>query len=128
MPQAIRWIVGGVLAVVSVPAAALAQHSCDELGDKDWRTVATVETVASSDSAPFKAGQAVKEAAGGSWYVDRSITELPFCHYFNAVGNYSLRSYSLSPQTRNERVEICRTSSSGGVESVAPYAGKCPPG
>jgi hypothetical protein len=44
------------------------------------------------------------------------------CNYINASGNYSLRSYSLSPEDTTERVTICR-----GNVAVAPYAGPCPP-
>ena len=60
--------------------------------------------------------------AGGDWLVDRTTTVLPMCNYINASGNYSLRSYSLSPEDKIERVMICR-----GNAAVAPYAGPCPP-
>ena len=60
--------------------------------------------------------------AGGDWLVDRTTTVLPLCNYINASGNYSLRSYSLSPEDKTERVAICR-----GSAAVAPYAGPCPP-
>jgi hypothetical protein len=58
---------------------------------------------------------------GGDWLVDRTTTVLPMCNYINASGNYSLRSYSLSPEDKTERVTICR-----GNAAVA-YAGPCPP-
>ena len=110
--------VGVVVAIGAalLPVGAAAQHACDALGDKGWQTVATVETVARSDSKPFPG------PAAGSWFIDRTTTVLPFCNYYNAVGNYSLRSYSLAPETRSERVEICR-----GGAPVAPYDGHCPP-
>ncbi len=120
MRHAVHWI-GLVVALVAFSPVASAQHACDDLGDKGWRTVATVETVAQKDSAPYRADPS------GSWYVERTVTLLPFCNFYNSVGNYSLRSYSLSPEDHKEQVQICRASENGGVEAVAPYAGKCPP-
>lgn len=111
-----RLALATVLMSSAVSGAALAEHACDDLGAKGWRSEATVETVATRDSTPYR-------SASGAWYIERSITEIPFCHYFNTLGNYSLRSYSLSPETRTERVEICR-----GSEVVIPYNGQCPPG
>ena len=73
---------------------------------------ATVETAEVKDGAPYR--------AGGDWVVDRTVTLLPLCNYFNAVGSYSLRSYSLDPRQQTERVVLCRS----GVP-VAPYAGAC---
>jgi len=98
-----------------VMGAARAQHACDAIGDEGWRTVATSEVTGVKDGAPFE--------VGGDWFVERVTTLLPLCNYFNAVGNYSLRSYSLDPVEKKERVALCR----GGV-AVKPYAGKCPPG
>lgn len=113
----------GLVAIVGlVPGTVHAQHACDDLGEKGWRTVPTVETVSQTDSSP------VKGTAPGSWFVERTVTVLPLCSYFNAVGNYSLRSYSLSPETRLERIEICRGDALAGSVAVGPYAGKCPPG
>lgn len=94
--------------------AARADHACDDLGEPGWSTVATHETAEVKDGAPYRAGE--------DWYVDRTTTVLPFCNYLNAAGNYSLRSYSLSPETRTERIAICRAGA-----PVAPYAGACPP-
>ncbi len=76
--------------------------------------IASHETVDVKDSAPY--------LAGGDWFVDRATTTLPLCNYINASGNYSLRSYSLSPETKTERVTICK-----GATPVAPYTGACPP-
>ena len=123
--KALGWTV--VIAVQSLPGVALAQslsaeHACDALGDKGWRTVPTVETVAQSDGAPYRT------EPGGSWFVDRTITVLPFCNYYNTVGNYSLRSYSLSPEDSTQRIEICHAGNAGTSVAVAPYAGRCPPG
>jgi hypothetical protein len=94
--------------------AAHAQHACDPVDDEGWRVSATVETTDVKDSAPV--------AEGSDWYVTRTTTLLPLCNYFNATGNYSLRSYSLDPYDKTERVAICRAG-----KAAEPYAGKCPP-
>jgi hypothetical protein len=94
--------------------ASRAQHACDPVDDEGWRVMATVETAGVKDGPPV--------GAGGDWFVERVTTLLPLCNYFNAIGEYSLRSYSLDPVEKTERVAICR----GGV-AVMPYAGKCPP-
>jgi hypothetical protein len=99
-----------------------AKHACDALGERGWQTVATLETLEQFDNAPRQ------EGASGEWFVERTITQLPFCNYYNAVGNYSLRSYSLSPVTLKERVTICRRDDQGVSVAVAPYGGRCPPG
>jgi hypothetical protein len=101
-------------AAVLGAGTAHAQHACDDLGGGGWRTVPSVETVNVADSVPYQ--------AGGDWFIERVTTVLPLCNYINAAGNYSLRSYSLSPETKNERVAICK-----GTTPVAPYAGACPP-
>jgi hypothetical protein len=98
-----------------------ADHTCDVLGDEGWSTVATHETVNISDGPPYQL------AAGGDWFVDRIVTVLPLCNYINATGNYSLRSYSLSPEDRKDRVAICRAAAEGARVAVPPYAGPCPP-
>lgn len=104
----------GCLALL-LATAARADHTCDDLGEAGWSTVVSHETVNVKESAPHQ--------VGADWVVDRTTTVLGFCNYINAVGNYSLRSYSLSPEDKTERVTICR-----GGERVAPYAGACPPG
>jgi hypothetical protein len=111
---AVEKIFAGLLIAFVLPAAARAQHACDDLGEAGWRTVVTEETVNVADSAPLQ--------AGGDWFVTRTTTILPLCNYINAAGNYSLRSYSLEPENKTERVTICR-----GGTPVAPYAGSCPP-
>ena len=65
-------------------------------------------------------GRPTRLAATGSSTAQRRCCRL--CNYINAAGNYSLRSYSLSPEDKTERVMICR-----GNAAVAPYAGPCPP-
>jgi hypothetical protein len=108
-----------LLALAGSSGPSSAQHACDALGEAGWKTVATVEVTDQVDSAPYR--------AGASWFVDRTTTLLPFCNYYNSVGNYSLRSYSLSPEIRKERIEICHGLTQGGSAAVAPYAGRCPP-
>jgi hypothetical protein len=107
---------GTVLAILlcARPVVAQPAHICDPIGDEGWRVVATVEVSGVKDGAPY--------LAGADWVVDRTTTLVPLCNYFNAVGNYSLRSYSLDPVNRIERVTLCR-----GGAAVAPYAGPCPP-
>jgi hypothetical protein len=104
------WAVGAAL--LALPASA--DHSCDALGEPGWSTVPSHEVVNVGESAPIKVGE--------DWFVDRTTTVLPLCNYINAAGNYSLRSYSLSPEDKTERVIICR-----GNAAVAPYSGPCPP-
>jgi hypothetical protein len=101
-------------AAIGGPPAARAQHACDAIGDEGWRVVASNETTGVKDGAPYQ--------AGGDWVVDRITTVLPLCNYFNAVGNYSLRSYALDPVERKERVVLCHAGT-----AVPPYAGSCPP-
>jgi hypothetical protein len=60
--------------------------------------------------------------ATGDWFIDRTTRFLPFCNYYNEIGIYSMRSYTLAPQLKTERIEICRSGA-----RVPPYAGKCPP-
>jgi hypothetical protein len=100
--------------VATFSPSASADHSCDSLGEAGWSTVPSYEIVNVEDGAPYQ--------AGGDWFVDRTTTVLPLCNYINAAGNYSLRSYSLGPEDKTERVMICR-----GGAAVAPYAGPCPP-
>jgi hypothetical protein len=101
--------------LMAVTGMAPAQHACDPVTDEGWTVAATVETAGVKDGAPYD--------VGGDWFFDRTTTLLPLCNYRNAAGAYSLRSYSLSPYDKTERVTLCRA----GV-AVAPYAGPCPPG
>ena len=104
----------GVAVVLGV-TSAWADHRCDPVSDAGWRIVVDHETVGQVDGAPYRDGS-------GNWFIDRTVTLLPFCHYFDEIGNYSLRSYSLSPTITKQRVGICR-----GAVAVPPYAGRCPP-
>ncbi len=106
-------------AVVSGTNSAHADHRCDPVSDPGWRVVATHELITEVDGAPYQ--------AGGNWFIDRTATALPFCNYFDDIGNYSLRSYSLSPRTTKEKISICQSTASGGSVAVPPYGGPCPP-
>jgi hypothetical protein len=116
-------LAAALLAVAALlwPAATRAQHACDPITEEGWRVLATNEIVGTTDSAPYSGG------APGDWFVDRTTTLLPLCNYFTPVGSYSLRSYSLDPTQKTERVAICRTSAQGASVAIPPYAGPCPP-
>jgi len=106
------------------PGAAQPTHKCDPVdpvSDVGWSVVPSVETVGEEDSAPYRAG------AGGDWFVDRTTTLLPFCNYYNEIGIYSLRSYTLAPQETKQQIKICERTSAGGSAAVSPYARMCPP-
>src|SRR5262245_46650820 len=113
-----------VVAVVAVTASAIskvavaAEHKCDPITDEGWSVVPEREVLSQTDSPPYKSGT--------DWFIDRVTTVLPFCHYFNSIGVYSMRSYSLDPVVTEEPVVICRRSGTVSV-AVAPYAGLCPP-
>jgi hypothetical protein len=107
------------LAVSAVSKAAIAaEHTCDPVTDAGWSVVAERETLSQTDGPPYQ--------SGADWFIDRVTTVLPFCHYFNSIGVYSMRSYSLDPVVTTEPVAICRRTESGSV-AVPPYAGPCPP-
>jgi hypothetical protein len=111
------------LAAALGPAGAQTSPKCDPVdpvSDIGWSVVPSLETVGKVDSAPYQAG------AGGDWFITRATTLLPFCNYYNEIGIYSMRSYTLSRQVTEERIQICK-STPGGSAAVAPYAGPCPP-
>lgn len=111
-----------VLAVSAISddaPGAEAMHKCDPVTDEGWSVMAERQTLRQTDSAPYRTGP--------DWFVTRTTTVLPFCHYFNSIGIYSMRSYSLDPVTTEEKIAICRESDGGGSAAVAPYAGPCPP-
>jgi len=99
--------------------AGAAEHACDPVSDAGWSVVPERETLSRTDGLPYQSGT--------DWFVDRVTTVLPFCHYFNSIGVYSMRSYSLDPVVTQERIAICRQSGPSGSVAVAPYAGPCPP-
>ena len=115
--------IAAVIAALAASAvswgAGAAEHTCDPVADEGWSVVAERETLSQTDGAPYQTGP--------DWFVDRVITVLPFCHYFNSIGVYSMRSYSLDPVATEERVVICRRAADGASAAVAPYAGPCPP-
>jgi len=120
MPDA-RIVALAIMAVAAVAmsgGAGAVEHKCDPVTDAGWSVVPEREVLSQTDGAPYQSGT--------DWLVDRVTTVLPFCHYFNSIGVYSMRSYSLDPVVTEERVVICRQSGSDSI-AVAPYAGPCPP-
>jgi hypothetical protein len=106
------------------PVSAQATHKCDPvdpISDVGWSVVPSLETVGVADSAPYQAG------TSGDWFVERTTTRIPFCNYYNEIGIYSMRSYTLAPEVTKERIRICAAAATGGAEAVSPYAGTCPP-
>jgi hypothetical protein len=102
----------------ALPGSAVAAHTCDPVTDAGWSVIAEEETLSKIDSTPYQ--------SGSDWFVDRVTTLLPYCHYFNSIGIYSMRSYSLDPVVTEERIPICQWSGKGSA-AVEPYAGPCPP-
>ena len=74
---------------LSSGGASGAEHKCDPVTDEGWSVDPERQTLGEVDGPPYR--------AGADWFVDRSTTVLPFCHYYNSIGVYSLRSYSLAP-------------------------------
>jgi hypothetical protein len=108
--------------IASASVHAHVDHKCDPLdpvADVGWSVVATEEVVGEIDGAPY--------SMGSDWFVDRTTTLLPFCNYFNDIGNYSLRSYTLAPKERVDRVNTCKADARGASVAVPPYTGPCPP-
>jgi hypothetical protein len=107
------------LALSAISEAAIGvEHKCDPATDAGWSVVPEREVLSQTDGPPYQSET--------DWLIDRVTTVLPFCHYFNSIGVYSMRSYSLDPVVTKERVVICRRSGSVSV-AIAPYAGPCPP-
>jgi hypothetical protein len=99
-------------------------HKCDPvdpIADVGWSVVPSLETVGAVDGAPSQAGRT------GDWFVERVTTRIPFCNYYNEIGIYSMRSYTLAPEVTKERIQTCEHSATGGSDPVLPYAGSCPP-
>jgi len=105
------------------PAAAQADHKCDPVdpvSDTGWSVVPSLETVGVADGAPY-------QADAGDWFIDRTTTLLPFCNYYNEIGIYSMRSYTLAPRVARQQIKICDHAAAGAGGAVPPYAGPCPP-
>jgi hypothetical protein len=112
------------LAGLSRPGAAQSMPKCDPVdpvGDVGWSVVPSLETVGKADSAPYQSG------TSGDWFITRTTTLLPFCNYYNEIGIYSMRSYTLSRQLAKEQIQICKGAPGGASAAIAPYAGPCPP-
>ena len=120
------YILAAILALTVTGEAGRAQSSfncdpVDPVSDTGWSVVPSLETVDQADGAPYQAG------ASGDWFVTRTTTQLPFCNYYNEIGIYSMRSYTLARQVTEERIAICKATRAGGSMAVPPYAGPCPP-
>ena len=118
--------IAGLLAALVLPlgcgrVAAEVGHKCDPVSDPGWNVLPSLEVIGESDSAPYR------DDASSNWFVDRTTTLLPMCNYFDEIGNYSLRSYSLAPRLTKEKIGICRADSGSRSVPIAPYAGPCPP-
>ena len=106
------------------PGVAQSNPKCDPvdpISDAGWSVVPSLETISQADGAPYQAG------ASGDWFIDRTTILLPFCNYYNEIGIYSMRSYTLARQVTKERIGICKGTATGGSAALAPYAGSCPP-
>jgi hypothetical protein len=106
------------------PIRAQTTHKCDPvdpISDVGWSVVPSLETVGVVDSAPYQAG------TSGGWFIERTTTRIPFCNYYNEIGIYSMRSYTLAPEVTKERIRVCERAAAGGSGAVSPYAGPCPP-
>jgi hypothetical protein len=105
-------------------ARAQPTHTCDPIdpiADVGWSVVPSLETVGAVDGAPFQGG------TSGDWFVERTTTRIPFCNYYNEIGIYSMRSYTLTPEVTEQRIRICERTAAGGSIALSPYAGPCPP-
>jgi hypothetical protein len=107
------WSVGFAFLAAAGLSPAWAEHACDP-PPEGGSVLASTEVTDAYDSAPYQ--------TGGDWVIERTTRLLPFCNYFSPVGSYSLKSYSLDPFTKVERVVLCRAAT-----PVAPYTGPCPP-
>jgi hypothetical protein len=99
-------------------------HKCDPvdpIADVGWSVVPSLEIVGVVDGAPFQAERT------GDWFLERVTTRIPFCNYYNEIGIYSMRSYTLAPEVTKERIRICEHSATGSSDPVLPYTGSCPP-
>ena len=103
-----------VFALLAGLSAAQAGPVCDAPSEEGYRVVLSMETTGVTDGEPYQSGP--------DWIVERTTTLLPLCSYFTRVGSYSLRSYSLDPEKKTERVMLCH-----GEQRVAGYTGPCPP-
>jgi hypothetical protein len=119
VPPLVLAMLAAVVASAMPEGAGAAEHTCDPVTDEGWSALSEREILSQHDGAPYR--------AGANWFVRRTTTMLPFCHYFNSIGIYSMRSYSLDPVTSEEEVTICQEGR-GGLLAVPPYAGPCPPG
>jgi hypothetical protein len=120
VPPAIALLAG----VLCGPADAQVTHMCDPIdptADAGWSVVPSLETVGVVDGSPYQTG------SSGNWFVERVTTRIPFCNYYNEIGIYSMRSYTLEPEVTKDRIRICEGTATGAAMAVSPYTGPCPP-
>lgn len=113
-----------IAAVLCGPTNAQVTHTCDPvdpISDVGWSVVPSLETVGVVDGPPYQMG------SSEDWFVERVTTRTPFCNYYNEIGIYSMRSYTLEPEITKEQIRICEGTATGGGLAVSPYAGPCPP-
>jgi hypothetical protein len=103
-----------VFALLAGVAAVRAEPVCDAPTEEGYRVELSMEIAGVTDGEPYRSGP--------DWIVERTTTVLPLCSYFSPVGSYSLRSYSLDPEKKTERVMLCH-----GDRRVGSYTGLCPP-
>ncbi len=103
-----------VFALLAGFSAARAEPVCDAPSEEGYRVMLSMEVTGVIEGEPYQSGP--------DWIVERTTTLLPLCSYFNRVGSYSLKSYSLDPEKKTERVMLCH-----GEQRVAGYTGPCPP-
>ncbi len=111
------------LAAAGGPLVAQTNPKCDPVdpvADLGWSVVPSLELIGKVDGAPYQSGTA------GDWFITRTTTLLPFCNYYNEIGIYSMRSYTLSRQVTTEQIQICK-GAPGTSAAIAPYGGPCPP-
>jgi len=103
-----------VFALLASLSAARAERVCDPPTEEGYRLVLSMEITGVTHGEPYQSGP--------DWIVERTTTLLPLCSYFTRVGSYSLRSYSLDPEKKTERVMLCH-----GAQRVGSYTGPCLP-
>ena len=107
-------ICSAVFALLAGVSGVQAQPVCDPPTEAGYRVELSMEVTGVTDGEPYQSGP--------DWIVERTTTVLPLCSYFSPVGSYSLRSYSLDPEKKTERVMLCH-----GDLRVGSYTGPCPP-
>ncbi len=97
------------------------RSTVDPIADAGWSGGALARNHRHG-GAPYQGG------AGGDWLIDRTTTLLPFCNYYNEIGIYSMRSYTLSRQVSKTQVQISLASCPAApAPRSRSMLGPCPP-